>query len=245
MRRSRIYLDQPLTSGSTLQLDEFGSGHLCRVLRLREGDPLILFNGGGAEFEAVLTLADHRSAKVLLGAQCEARAAESSLELELGLGISRSDRFDWALQKSVELGVARIRPLLCARSDRYPKDRLAKKMGQWQRLIISSCEQSGRLRVPLLLEPLAIEDWAAADAASLRLHLHPDGSSLAELAPVRQSNQAVVLAVGPEGGFDEAEVACLGRNNFLAVRLGPRIMRTETAPLAALAICQFVWGDLG
>ena len=226
-------------------MDSFASGHVCRVLRMKAGRPLILFNGRGGEYAAEIHTADPKRAKVCI-VGFDAIERESSLKIHLGLALSRGDRFDWAIQKAVELGVESITPLDTLRSDSIgDTKRKERKIHQWQKLIISACEQSGRTSVPRICAPLAAAHWMESNSGKLSLLLHPDSPSISSqidgfVAPVRQLN----LAVGPEGGFDDEEISKFQHFGFMPVSFGPRVLRTETAPVAVISVLQYLLGDL-
>lgn len=243
MRIPRVYVSTPLVAGEKLVLEATTSAHLCRVLRMGEGRPIRLFNGDGREFESHILNPDPRRTLVEIDAEVSV-LVESPLNLHLGLGLSRGDRFDWALQKATELGVTSITPLLTLRSDKWSKERAEKKMGHWSRLLQSACEQSGRTLLPVLGEPLALSSWVTQLVPSAsRFTLDPTAASWADLDR-NQRPSSVVLAIGPEGGFDDQEREFLLSAQFDARSIGPRVLRTETAPLAAISLCQYLWGDL-
>ncbi len=237
----RIHQAAALREGLELTLDEGASRHLLRVLRLRAGAPLAVFDGEGREHEAVLVDIVGRRARVVLGAPRPA-ATESPLEIILAQGVSRGERMDYALQKAVELGVSRIVPLFTTRCNvRLAGERLARRLTHWQGVVIHACEQCGRSRLPRLDAPTPLTAWTPP--AGLRLVLAPGAEAgPAGLAP---PGGPVVLAIGPEGGLSGDEVQHLVRQGFHPLRLGPRILRTETAAVAALAALQTLWGDLG
>ncbi|MFN2338284.1 MAG: 16S rRNA (uracil(1498)-N(3))-methyltransferase [Gammaproteobacteria bacterium] len=242
MRSTRLYLDSRLVPGTEVELDERGAHHVARVLRMKPGAPLQLFDGRGNEADACLASVDKRRVSAHIEALLD-RNAESPLRLVLGQGISRGERMDFTLQKSVELGVTRIAPLWTEHSQvQLGGDRLEKRMEHWRGVIISACEQSGRNVVPELDAPVRLSDWVAElDGEELGLLLDPlQSASLAELsAPVGM----VRLLVGPEGGLSDNEVHCAREAGFVGIKLGPRILRTETAALATLAALQALWGD--
>jgi 16S rRNA (uracil1498-N3)-methyltransferase len=242
MRISRLYVRSPLAEGDLLRLDTEASHYLGSVLRLKRGAPLTVFNGGGGEFEAVVHSAGREGAELRIGRR-SGRDVESPLRIHLGLGISRGERMDMALQKAVELGVAEITPLLTERCVvRLDEDRRRGRREHWQKLVNSACEQCGRNRVPELGEPRHLEDWRP-DPKGLRLFFDPEGRvSLPELPT---PTGTVFVLSGPEGGFAPREKQWAAAEGFVPVQLGPRILRTETAVLAALAAIQTLWGDLG
>lgn len=246
MRVPRIYCSRALAdlfeAGQQLELDAFASNHLCKVLRMTQGRPLVLFDGLGGEYVAEILQPDARRTVVKLLEYREG-IGDSPLDVCLALALSRADRFDWALQKVTELGVSSVQPLITQRSEKWSTSRAEKKAGHWQRLMISAAEQCGRCSVPELREPCKLDAWQAP-AADRHLILQPGGRNLNQLASEKPPSK-VILVVGPEGGFDDAEVDQLVKAGFISTGLGRRILRTETAPVATLALLQFLWGDLG
>jgi 16S rRNA (uracil1498-N3)-methyltransferase len=243
MRISRLYTSTHLTGGKTLQLDE-NSGHYLRtVLRVKKGWQLTVFNGDGWEFDATVERISRDEVWLNIGASRQ-RDTESPLFTHLGLGISRGERMDFAIQKAVELGVSRISPLLTEHCVvRLDEDKRDARLQHWLRIAQSACEQSGRNRIPAIDEPLALTDWITQQAG-LRLFFDPQGDvSLRTLPP--PTDGAVCLLSGPEGGFAERERHWARSAGFIPVRLGPRILRTETAVVATLAAVQTLWGDWG
>ena len=239
MRLSRLFIDQPLAADRDLTLDTRGQRYVSQVLRLRRGDPLILFNGDGWDYTAEIREISRQACRVHLGERLE-KEPEPRLSLHLGVGISRGGRMDWVIQKSVELGVQSICPLFTERSlVQLRGDRLKKRMDHWLGIIISACEQCGRSRPPDLLSMTSLTEWTAAQQPGLLLH-HAAAQALTELP---EPGPSLSLLIGPEGGLSDAERAQAQRNGFTPVRLGPRVMRAETAPLAALAAIQTLWGD--
>ena len=242
MRSPRIYVDLTLASGQELVLPAAQSTHLLRVLRLRTGAGLTLFDGRGGEYAAELIGASKSGARLAVGAHA-AVERESPLHLTLLQGIARGERMDSIVQKATELGVQRIAPLSCefsvVRLEAATRQRRAE---HWRAVAIAACEQCGRNRIPQI-EPIG--DFSEACAASdgeLRLMLLPQApESLASLAT---GLRRAVLLVGPEGGLSGREQLLAQRGGFRPCRLGPRILRTETAPVAALAALQALAGDL-
>jgi len=241
MREPRIYTEQPLHSGRPLTLEAEPSRHLLKVLRLRPGDPLLLFNGDGREFHARLAAATKDSATVDLG-EVGRNERPAVLDITLFIGVSRGERMDFAVQKAVELGATRIVPLFARRSVVQLKgERLERRLDHWRGVMIGACEQSGRCRLPLLETASDLSEAVAGNGQGLRLVLHHQGSAaLPDLPPPKSG---VDLLIGPEGGLEASEIALARDHGFIPVRLGPRIMRTETAPIAALAAIQTLWGD--
>lgn len=236
----RIYCPQPLHQGDCLPLDDNNVTHLLRVLRMTEGDPVRVFNGAGAEYSARLCDVQKKSASVEI-LECLRQEPSTSLNLHLGQVVSKGDRMDFTIQKATELGITDITPLWSERCEvRLKHERLDKKMEHWQNVAIAACEQSGRTWVPTIHEPQYFADWAAQQQQDIRLLLHPH-----QQKPLRDYAQpaSIALLVGPEGGFSEREVEQALQCGFAGLTLGPRILRTETAALAALSVLQFQWGD--
>ena len=241
MASPRVFTDQALAAGTQIALEAGPSHHLLKVLRCKPGTDLEVFNGRGGSFAA--TLAGSRGALALVAVGDFAPAdRESPLAIELAIGISRGERMDWVVQKAVELGAAAIRPLVTQRTEvRLGGERADKKLGHWRQIAIAACEQCGRNRIPAIHAPQPLAE-ALPTAAGLRLVLAP--GAVQPLAALADQPTAVTLLIGPEGGLAPEEIAAAQAAGFVAVSLGPRVLRTETAPLAALAICQARWGDL-
>ncbi|WOS42070.1 16S rRNA (uracil(1498)-N(3))-methyltransferase [Xanthomonas rydalmerensis] len=243
MRLTRCHVDLPLHAGAELSLPEDVANHLLRVLRLREGDPCVLFNGDGCDYDAELLQAGKRNASVRIGA---ARPAdnESPLAITLLQGVARGEKMDLILQKATELGVAAIVPVWAERTEvKLDAARVDKRVAHWRSVVISACEQSGRARVPQLSPPLALADAARAAADSpCRLILDPQGEH--RLRSLDIGGDAATIAIGPEGGWSPRDRTTLETAGFVGLRLGPRILRTETAGLAAIAALQAHHGDL-
>jgi 16S rRNA (uracil1498-N3)-methyltransferase len=248
VRVTRVHVDAALAPGAQLALPPGPAGHLARVLRLEAGAPLVLFNGQGGEFEARIESVRRDQVAVRIGGHL-ATDNESPLHTTLLQGIARGEKMDLILQKATELGVSRIVPLTASRSNvRLNSATAPRKQEHWQAVVIGACEQSGRNRVPEVAAPATLAAAAAAVQAELKLVLAPDGtaSSLQELLAAHPRGQvaSACLLVGPEGGFDPDEIRVAGLAGFVRCRLGPRVLRTETAGLAALAALQFAAGDL-
>lgn len=240
MRISRIFTDQKLSPGGDIALDESVCRYISQVLRMRIGQRFTLFDGSGSDFDAELTRCDRKgcNARVILETS---REQPPPLQLHLGIGISRGERMDFAIQKSVELGVFAITPLFTTRSMVQLKTkRREKRLEHWQGIIRSACEQSGRSLLPQLHSPANLPEWLSAHPGGLMLY-HKAGDTLATSPPPGES---LNLLIGPEGGLSETERALAAASGFTGVRLGPRVLRTETAPIAALAAIQVLWGDL-
>jgi len=247
MRLTRTHVDLPLAPAIRIDLPADAAAHLLRVLRLREGDACVLFNGDGHDYDARIVAAGKRAGAVeVLGRRPVGN--ESPLRITLLQGIARGEKMDLILQKATELGVARIVPLQSQRSEvRLDGERLARRVEHWRAVVVSACEQCGRARLPELVAPLPLADIAAATTpGELRLTLDPQGehalTALADRpagAPTR-----VAVAIGPEGGWSPRDREILATAGFEGLRLGPRVLRTETAGLAAIAALQALYGDL-
>jgi 16S rRNA (uracil1498-N3)-methyltransferase len=240
-RAARLFVDAGLAAGSTMTLDAGPSHHVVRVLRLRPGDPLTLFDGRGGEHEARIAALEGRKVVVEVGAH-RAIERESPLAVTLVQGLSSGERMDFTVQKAVELGVAAIQPVAAEKSVvRLSGERAEARRAHWQRVAIAACEQCGRNRIPEIRPVIAL-DRLATSAKALKLLLAPDANRSLKTA-LQAGRRDIVLAAGPEAGFSEPEVGRLLAGGFLAVSLGPRILRTETAALAALAALNARAGD--
>lgn len=242
MRSPRVYHPDRLQVGRDTTLDEASSHHLGRVLRMKVGDSVILFDGTGGEYRGVIRGAERGALRVRVEA-FEPVERESILEVGLVQAISAGERMEFTLQKAVELGVAWIRPIITRRSKvRLDAERAEKRVAHWQRVVHAACEQSGRNRVPVVLPVLEFTAWLAEPAASAhRLVLQPNAEQrLSAIGPLQGS---VELLAGCESGLDDEEIELVLRYGFHSVRLGPRVLRTETAGIAALAALQALWGD--
>lgn len=241
MRTIRLYQPGPLTPGQSVALCEDAANHAGKVLRMQAGEALELFNGDGNNYAAVIIEVGKKQLVVDIQSSSE-NPIESPLKLHLGQGISRGDRMDFAIQKAVELGVSEITPLFTERCGvKLDADRLEKKREQWQKIVISACEQSGRSVVPPVHQPVTLEKWLGQPDNCLKLTLDPwTSATIKQLSPTDRLR----LVIGPEGGFSDREVAATTLAGFQPVRLGPRVLRTETAALTAIAALQLQLGDL-
>jgi len=242
MRSTRIYTSQPLRSGAQFQLEPEASRHLARALRVSPGDTLVVFDGRGGEYEATVAALDRAVVTVSTGAQ-QPGLCDAALPIHLGIAISRGERMDWVVQKATELGVTAISPLLSARTGvKLNAERADNKRRHWRQIAISACEQSGRCLLPEIHQLRELDDWLADTSADLALVLHPGGVGD---PPSPSRPDSIALLIGPEGGFSDAEIGRAQGAGFRCLQLGPRTLRTETAPLAALALLQARWGDMG
>lgn len=243
MRLTRIFADAPLTCNETLDLPQAASHHLSKVLRMRPDQQIQVFNGRGGYYSALITAIGKRSVTIV-PLEFFAEQRESSLEITLAQGISRGQHMDYTVQKAVELGVTKIVPLVSEFSNVHlDRDRAENKLAHWRSIIIHACEQCGRTRVPEISSPMPFMDWVGGVSHGVKIILAPlAGNTLKEITDMKP---AVTLLSGPEGGFSEDEIANAVAAGYRPVALGPRVLRTETAALAALCAIQVLWGDLG
>jgi len=243
MRNIRIHIDQALDVGCELALPPQASEHAARVLRLVAGDPLTLFNGDGCDYAATIIAVSKREVTVQI-TERQRLVNESPLRLTLAQGVARGDKMDLIMQKATELGVMRIVPLLTERSEvKLDPARSEKRLAHWRAVVASACEQSGRAVLPEITAALPLSKWLEdlADDGALRLALLPEADKSSR--SLRFSDAGGLLVVGPEGGLGERDIAALSAAKFEGLQLGPRILRTETAGLAALAALQAIHGD--
>ena len=242
MRLIRVHVDSPLTEGARVTLTGSAAAHAQRVLRLEAGDALTLFNGDGQDYPSRIAGVGRGTVEVAVEGRAVARA-ESPLPVTLVQGIARAERMDLVVQKATELGVSAIVPVATSRSVvRLDRDTRERKLAHWRGIAVAACEQCGRARVPALAEPLPIASQLAAPPAGLRILLAPDADI--SLAAAARGARSIEFLVGPEGGLDDDEREAAVAAGYLACHLGPRVLRSETAAIAALAILQAVAGDL-
>lgn len=242
MRLTRTHVDLPLVTGATLALPEPAFAHLVRVLRLGEGDACIVFNGDGHDYAARLVNVSKRGAFVHME-QRTAVLLESPLRVHLAQAIARGEKMDWVLQKCTELGVAGITPLFTERTEvRLDGERGDKRMAHWRGVLTAACEQSGRASLPSLDEPQTLAAYAAASTGGQRLLLDPEATRTLDQLDLQPDNPVAVV-IGPEGGLSERDLATLSAAGFVGIRVGPRILRTETVGLAVIAALQALYGD--
>jgi 16S rRNA (uracil1498-N3)-methyltransferase len=241
MSAPRFYLDQPLAPGARFSLPAGPARHAVRALRLAVGDVIILFNGCGGEYRARIERIQKDGVAVSITGFDDIER-ESRLHVMLAQGISSGERMDYTLQKAVELGVTAIQPIAAKRSVvKLAGERADKRVAHWQGVVASACEQCGRNRVPAVAAPLALTTWLAQRSGGRLLFLSPQAE--ARLVDLPAPTAMDCLVAGPEGGFETDEIAALHAAGATPVRLGPRVLRTETAALAALAAMQTLWGD--
>lgn len=243
MRLTRVYVDSPLAPDADVLLPAAAAYHVARVLRLREGATLIAFDGSGSEYRCEILEVKGDAVRVRAGART-AGIPESPLRITLVQAVSRGERMDWTLQKATELGVRTIVPVLSARSVvRLDDQQAVKKLRHWQAIVAGACEQCGRSVVPEVRPPLELSNYlGSAPREGQRFVLSPTGP--ASLAGTTSVGSRVELLIGPEGGLDDAEIEHARAAGFTPVRLGPRVLRTETAGIVALTVLQALWGDL-
>jgi len=240
MRISRLYTPDTLNKGQQIELQTDNAHYVRTVLRLSKDQSITLFNGNGAEYLGVFQEVSRKRVVVLIGEKVN-KTVESPLHITLGLGISRGDRMDWAVQKAVELGVNHITPLITERCVvKFKTDKKQQRLQHWKNIAQHATEQSGRTVLPEFNDISTIGEWLG-DQNGLRVFLDPYAErSLVDLKP---ENQSITLVTGPEGGFSEQERALAISKGFIPIRLGHRVLRTETASIAALSAVQMLWGD--
>lgn len=243
MRIPRIFVDITLAENTKVALPDSAFQHVCKVLRLKNGNPMRLFNGEGGQYHGELCDVEKRSASVQL-MSFEALHNESPLKVTIGQTLSRGERMDYAIQKAVESGVYQIQPLFSERCEvKLQDERLEKRLLHWQQVAISAAEQCGRGIVPTIKKPINIVDWVINCNEMLKLTLHHHSAK--PIAQYEQPNNSqIALLIGPEGGLTEQEVAYAKEHGFNAIALGPRVLRTETAPIVALTALNLLWGDI-
>ncbi|SDI01254.1 16S rRNA m(3)U-1498 methyltransferase [Vibrio xiamenensis] len=243
MRIPRIYHPELIVTLDSLALSEDAAGHVGRVLRMKPGQEVLLFDGSGAEFPALIEEVSKKQVVVKISQRVE-RSIESPLDLHLGQVISRGDKMEFTIQKSVELGVNVITPLISERCGvKLDPKRFEKKLLQWQKIAIAACEQSGRNIVPEIRPIMALEEWCQEEYDGLKLNLHPRAKYSINTLPTPVTK--VRLLIGPEGGLSSDEIDMTHQYQFEETLLGPRVLRTETAALTAITALQVRFGDLG
>jgi 16S rRNA (uracil1498-N3)-methyltransferase len=242
MRIPRIYTAQELTVGAEILLPDQAGEHAVRVLRLERGHPLILINGDGREYDAELASLARRAVTAIIK-QARVVDREGTLSITLAQSIARGEKMDWILQKATELGVSQIVPLVTERTEvKLDEERAERRMAHWNSVIESACEQCGRTTLPALAPPQRIDRWLTTiDFSGLRLAMIPDGETT--VGELSDTKAGVIVVVGPEGGLSEQDIVMLRQAEFLGLKLGPRILRTETAGVAAIAALQALYGD--
>lgn len=241
MRISRLFIETTLSPNALISLDEKASHYLNKVLRLKANAPLIVFNGNGNQYNATIEAIEKKTVTIRTK-DCDNINNESPLSIHLGIAISKGDRMDWVMQKATELGVTAITPLTSERTEvKLKGERLEKKLQHWRQIAISACEQCGRNRIPTINALSIADDWINTVAAERKLVLHHRTEQAIDATLTIASS---ALLIGPEGGLSEREINAAEQQGFEALRLGPRVLRTETAPLAAITLLQHSWGDM-
>lgn len=242
MRIPRIYQNSPLRVGDTIPLTDDAANHVGRVLRMVPDQQVMLFNGFGGQYLA--NIVESGKKQVLVHIQhYDDHTSESPLDIHLGQVISRGDKMEFTIQKSVELGVTVITPLLSSRCGvKLAGERLDKKLDQWQKIAISACEQCGRTVIPQVRPIMQLDDWFVEPSQALKLTLHPRAAYSVNTLPFPQ--HGIRLIIGPEGGLSDAEIELSKTHQFNELLLGPRVLRTETAALTAITALQCRFGDL-
>ena len=242
MRIPRIYHPEPLIVDQHISLSADAVNHVANVLRLKPEHPVVLFNGDGNEYSAQLLDVGKRNVTASVDAKLSI-SVESPLPIHLGQGISRGDRMELVMQKAVELGVTDITPLITERCGvKLNEQRWQKKIHQWQKIIVSACEQCGRNTLPTLHPATQFSDWISQSTRQMRLTLHPRAEK--SIRHIQVPTSGVRLLIGPEGGFADSEIYATEQAGFHTVQLGPRVLRTETAALASITALQAMFGDL-
>ncbi|EGG99366.1 Ribosomal RNA small subunit methyltransferase E [gamma proteobacterium IMCC2047] len=240
MRIPRIFIDLPLNEHQQVELPRETSHYLNRVLRLPVDAQLRVFNGQGGEYQAQICAANKNAVSLAIGA-FSAEDNSSPLHIHLGIALSKGDRMDFVVQKATELGIKEISLLYSERTEvKLKGEREEKRLQHWQKVAISACEQCASNHVPTIHAPTPLNQWLEERHETVKLIMQPGTDQ-----PFKQDNPGkVALLVGPEGGFSESEVNAANQAGFNNLSLGPRILRTETAPLVAISILQHHWGDL-
>jgi len=242
MRDIRVFTNQSLAVDTEIVLEENSAHHLTVVLRLKTGAGIVLFNGTGGEYNATLGQATGKHARAFITGFTDTNR-QSPLYISLGIGLSRGDRMDWVIQKATEVGVAEITPLFTERTEvRLRGDRADKKIRHWQRIAINACEQCCRNIPPIINAPTSPGLWAQSLSTDKKLVLHHRSEQTVTDLRSQQINSTALL-IGPEGGLTDAEIASSLQSGFEALAIGPRVLRTETAPIVAITLLQSLWGD--
>ena len=243
MRIPRLYTQQPLHADSLITLDKDAARYLSSVLRMTSGQMLNLFNGDGGEYIAEVASLSKNQVTVSIKESLP-NDRESLLKIHLVIGISRGERMDWVIQKATELGVHTITPIFTERTEvKLAGSRLEKRLVHWQQVSISACEQCLRNVVPTINSAVSLQQCLGTHDGGLKIVLHHRTER--PLTELQNTNNHVTILIGPEGGLSDDEITLVESNGYNAVKLGPRVLRTETAPLAAISILQSLWGDMG
>jgi 16S rRNA (uracil1498-N3)-methyltransferase len=245
VRRSRFYSREAIATGQLIKLDSRNQHYLQHVLRVKEGQALVLFDGSGEDYHSTIHQVSRHEIIAKVGGLVGARITESHLQIQLAIAISKGDRMDWVMQKSTELGVSAVFPLFTQRVDvKLNNERLKKKGDHWQEIVIAACEQSGRSTVPLVHSSQSLDQFTESCQSDLKLVLKASGNRLNNIAsPIGSVPRSITILIGPEGGLSEEEITIAEQHNFVSLGIGPRILRTETAPIVAISLLQQQWGD--
>lgn len=242
MRNPRIHNPHPMTGQTVVELTNSAANHVGKVLRMRPEEPLILFDGEGNAFQGRVESVSKKTVAVFLENKLN-NPVESPLNIHLGQSLSRGERMDYAIQKATEMGVTEITPLFSERCEvKLSRERQEKRIRHWQQVAISACEQCGRNRVPVIYAAMSVDEWMAQQATDLKFVLHHRTERKLE---GYDKPASASLLVGPEGGLTADEIQRAETTGFNALALGPRVLRTETAPVSAITLMQYLWGDLG
>ncbi len=241
MRITRIYQNFELNIDDVFQLTPEATNHILNVLRLKQQTPLTLFNGRGGEFSAIISQIEKRKVFARID-DFHNIERESSLQLHLAQSVSRGDKMDITIQKAIELGVQVITPIITEYCGiRLSDERWNKKLDHWRKIMIGACEQCGRNKIPQLNDVMEISDYFKQESAQTRLIFHHHATT--SLSSLDKTLSSICLLIGPEGGFTDDEVTEAVKHQFIEINLGPRILRTETAGIAAIASLQAKYGD--
>ena len=243
MRLTRVHVPDPLSPGRRHTIGGTAANHIARVLRLEPGAPLAVFDGRGGEYAARIESL-RKDAVVIEVQERSPSSRESSLSLTLAQGVSRGERMDWVVQKATELGVTAIVPVLTERTVvKLDARQSERKLTHWRGIAVAACEQSGRDRIPDIDAPIAVHEFLhGIDPQATRLLLSPTGTQ--RVNDLKAPERRIIVLIGPEGGLAETEQRAAVGAGFVAVRMGPRVLRTETAAVAALTLLQHQFGDL-
>ncbi|PJE79337.1 Ribosomal RNA small subunit methyltransferase E [invertebrate metagenome] len=241
MRNPRIYSPQTLAEGAQVNLCDSAANHVIKVLRMQADHPVILFDGKGQAFQGNITSIHKKNVLVTLLSLIP-DITDSPLRIELGQTLSRGERMDWAIQKATEMGVTEITPLFSERCEvKLPRERQEKRLQHWRQIAVSACEQCGRSTLPMIHSPLTVTQWLDERSTELNFVLHhrTEKKLTGYTKPASLS-----LLIGPEGGLTPGEINAAREKHFNSLALGPRVLRTETAPITAITLMQYLWGDL-
>ena len=242
MRIPRVFINQKIISSEIISLPEAKSHHITRVLRLRVGDQIKLFNNSGLEFKAEITEATKKTIRVQVKDDVQLEN-ESPLAITLCLVISRGSRMDFSIQKAVELGVTTIIPIISEFGNvKLTDNRTENKLSHWTKIIVGAAEQSGRNRLAELQSPITFNEWTNSESTATKLILHPGAEQT--MSKINLQDDKLTLMIGAEGGFSDSEFQKALDNNYIPISLGPRILRTETAVVCSVSNAQQLWGDL-